>query len=156
MAKSKTPPAATPSPVVAALQQALADSYALMALSHAAHWNVEGTDFFPLHEAFEKHYDELFAAVDELAERLRALEAYAPGGLVGLARQAGFADLPATGNARTLVVALVAAHEKTVADLVTLRDLAGQNGDPQTEDLAIGRLQAHEKTLWMLRSYLRS
>src|SRR5215216_606501 len=74
--------------VTDALNLVLADSYALMALTHLAHWNVEGADFFPLHKAFQEQYENLFEAVDEIAERVRALDAYAVGGLSTLASMA--------------------------------------------------------------------
>src|ERR1700749_1478363 len=70
------------------LNLVLADSYALMALTHLAHWNVEGPDFFPLHKAFQEQYENLFEAIDEIAERVRALDAYAIGGLGVLAKAA--------------------------------------------------------------------
>ena len=75
--------------LVDALNLVLADSYALMAMTHLAHWNVEGPDFFELHKAFEHQYEDLFEAVDEIAERVRSLDAYAIGGLRKLAQTAG-------------------------------------------------------------------
>jgi starvation-inducible DNA-binding protein len=143
-------------PVVAALNRVLADSYALMALSHQAHWNVEGSDFFQLHQAFQSHYENLFAAIDDIAERVRALNAYAPGGLRTLAEEARLEEPKGTLSARDYVTILAAAHAKTVNDLKSLRDTAGEHGDPETEDLAIGRIAWHQKTLWMLTSYLKA
>lgn len=145
----------TVSPVVAALNQLLADSYVLMANSHYAHWNVEGTGFFALHRAFEEHYTHLFATIDDIAERVRALDAYALGGLRNFAHESGLAELATPQPAKDYVAALVVAHEKAIADAVALRDAAGAADDLETQDLAIGRIQWHQKTLWMLRSYLR-
>ncbi|WP_438480029.1 Dps family protein [Oleiharenicola lentus] len=144
------------SPVVAGLNLLLADSYALMALSHHAHWNVEGQDFFALHTAFQTHYENLFEAIDEIAERTRALDAYSNGGLKALAKESGIEEFP-TGSvaAKDYVAGLVVAHEKTLADAVAVRDTAGAANDLETQDLVIGRIQWHEKTLWMLRSYLK-
>ena len=71
--------------IVSSLETVIADTYALMAQTHLAHWNVEGTDFFQLHVAFQAQYEELFTAVDDIAEHLRTKEAYAPGGLSMLA-----------------------------------------------------------------------
>ena len=68
-------------PLCDSLNQVLADSYALMSLTHLAHWNVEGPGFFALHTAFQTQYEELFVAIDEIAERIRALGTYAIGGL---------------------------------------------------------------------------
>src|SRR5512134_3097656 len=79
----------TPTAVLTqSLNQVLADSYALLSLTHLAHWNVEGPGFFALHAAFQTQYEELFLAIDEIAERIRALDAYAIGGLGTLAQAA--------------------------------------------------------------------
>lgn len=143
------------SPVVTALNQLLADSYVLMANSHFAHWNVEGTGFFALHKAFQEHYENLFEAIDDIAERVRALDAYALGGLRNFARESGLDELATPQPAKDYVAALVVAHEKAAADAILLRDRAGEAGDLETQDLAIDRIQWHQKTLWMLKSYLR-
>lgn len=145
----------TVSPVVTALNQLLADSYVLMANTHYAHWNVEGVGFFSLHLAFEEQYKNLFEAVDEIAERVRALDAYALGGLRNFASESGLDELATPVAAKDYVAALVVAHEKTIGDAVALRDAAGQSGDLETQDLAIGRIQWHQKAAWMLKSYLR-
>lgn len=143
--------------VVAALTTLLADSYSLMAQSHVAHWNVEGPAFFELHGAFQKHYEELFEAVDVIAERLRALDVYAPGGLKTLAELSTVAEVPAgKAPAKDFVAALVGGHETVLESAKAARDAAGAVEDLETQDLAIGRGQAHEKILWMLKSYLKN
>ncbi|MEO8350140.1 MAG: DNA starvation/stationary phase protection protein [Chthoniobacteraceae bacterium] len=141
--------------VIDGLNLVLADSYALMALTHLAHWNVEGPDFFPLHKAFQEQYEELFAAVDEIAEQVRARDAYAIGGLDKLAKTARMEEFKAPLPQKDYVAALIVAHEKLVDDATRVRDLAGQAEDLETQDLMIKRLQSHEKTLWMLKAYLK-
>src|SRR5690242_8538515 len=81
--------------VIDGLNLVLADTYALMGLTHLAHWNVEGADFFPLHKAFQEQYEALFEAVDEIAERVRALDAFAIGGLATLAKAAQMEEFKA-------------------------------------------------------------
>lgn len=142
--------------VIDALNLVLADSYALMALTHLAHWNVEGPDFFPLHKAFQEQYEDLFEAVDEIAEQVRALDAYAIGGLGTFAKVAQMDEFKAPLPQKDYVAALIVAHEKVVDDGLRCRDLAGETNDLQSQDLMIKRLQSHEKTLWMLKSYLKS
>ncbi len=152
---TKTTPSSTA--VIDGLKVLLADSYAIMAQTHVAHWNVEGPAFFQLHEAFQKQYEELFEAVDDIAERLRALDAYAPGGLSTLAKATSIGELSiAAMPAKDYVAHLIDAHETLVANGTHLRDEAGNADDLETQDLAIGRLQVHEKTLWMLKSYLKN
>ena len=79
--------------VIEGLQTVLSDSYALMAQTHLAHWNVEGPNFFQLHTAFQTQYEELFGAIDEIAERVRALDALAVGGLQKLAKGSRIQEL---------------------------------------------------------------
>ncbi len=145
----------TGSKLAEGLNQVLADTYALMALTHHAHWNVEGEGFFALHAAFEEQYNDLFQAADEIAERVRALGAYAVGGLGTLAGLAGMEEPAAPVPQKDFVAALIDANEKTAGTIRKVKDLAGKEGDTETEDMLIARLQIHEKTLWMLKSYLK-
>jgi starvation-inducible DNA-binding protein len=137
------------------LNQVLADSYALMALTHLAHWNVEGQGFFALHTAFQTQYEELFTAIDEIAERVRALDNYAIGGLGTLATKAGMPEFAAPLKQEDYVMKLIEANEKLVADAAKARDLAGGANDSETQDLMIGRITLHQKTIWMLKSFLK-
>jgi starvation-inducible DNA-binding protein len=137
------------------LNQVLADSYALMSLTHLAHWNVEGPNFFSLHTAFQTQYEELFTAVDEIAERVRALGAYAIGGLGKFAQVAGMKEFAAPLSQEDFVKQLITANQKLIDDAVKARDLAGELADSESEDLMIGRITLHQKTVWMLKSFLK-
>lgn len=141
--------------LAAALNQVLADSYALLALTHLAHWNVEGPGFFALHTAFQTQYEELFTAVDEIAERIRARGAYAVGGLQTLAQAAQMEEFAPPLAQEEYVRRLATAHEKLIADAIRARDLAALAGDQESQDLMINRVTVHQKTLWMLRSFLK-
>ena len=138
------------------LNQVLADTYALMSLTHLAHWNIEGPGFFALHAAFQTQYEELFTAIDEIAERIRSLNAYAIGGLGKLAEKAQMKEFAAPLPQEEYVRLLVTAHQKLVADAALARDLAGEANDPESQDLMIGRITLHQKTIWMLQSFLKS
>lgn len=142
------------SDVVSSLRVVAADTYALIGQTHLCHWNVRGPGFFSLHTAFEEQYSELFLAVDEIAERIRAKDALAPGGLKSLAEIAGIPEAAEDTEAKDMVAHLLTANEKTLADLKTARDVAASANDKETEDLMIARIQVHEKTVWMLKSYL--
>jgi starvation-inducible DNA-binding protein len=140
--------------VIDALRLVVADTYALMGQTHICHWNVRGPSFFSLHTAFELQYNGLFTAVDEIAERIRALGTLAPGGLSNLAGMAGIDEIEEDASAQDMVNHLVRANEKLLTDLAVARDLAGEAGDSESEDMMIGRMQIHQKTVWMLKSYL--
>lgn len=152
--KTKRKSAKGANPVAEALRLVVADSYALLAQTHLCHWNVRGPSFFSLHTAFEEQYTELFTAIDEIAERIRALGTLAPGGLSNLAKLAGISEIKEDASSTEMVKHLVAAQRKLVKDLVAARDTAADNGDDQSEDLMIARIQVHDKTIWMLESYL--
>jgi len=141
--------------LVSKLNLVLADSYALMSLTHLAHWNVEGPGFFALHTAFQTQYEELFTAIDEIAERIRSVGSYAIGGLGTLAETAKIREFNSPLSQEGYVEALVAANEKLIADACLARDAAAAANDPETEDLMIGRITLHQKTVWMLKSYLK-
>lgn len=140
--------------VVESLRLVVADTYALIGQTHICHWNVRGPGFFSLHSAFEEQYSELFLAVDEIAERIRAKDALAPGGLASLAKIAGIAEMSEDTGADEMVANLLAANEKTLKDLRMARDTAAEASDSESEDLMVSRIRVHEKTIWMLRSYL--
>ncbi len=137
------------------LRPVLADTYALMAQTHLCHWNVEGPSFFALHAAFEAQYTELFTAADEIAERIRALGDYSPGGLATLAGIAKMAELPERATAEKMAASLIENHTKLIKDAAKAREVASDVEDKETEDLMIARIQVHEKTVWMLKSFLK-
>ncbi len=143
------------SALVKGIETLLADSYAIMAQTHLAHWNVEGTDFFQLHGAFQSQYEELFKAIDDIAEHLRTLEAYAPGGLKMLSGMSSVHEMGRREKAKDYVAGLVEAHNLLIENAVKTRDIAGDAGDKESEDLFIERLRVHRKVVWLLSSYLK-
>jgi starvation-inducible DNA-binding protein len=155
MAIKKTARTTDDTGLTRSLNQVLADSYALLSLTHLAHWNVEGPGFFALHTAFQTQYEELFVAIDEIAERIRALDAYAIGGLGTLAQAAQMKEFASPLAQEDYVRALIAANEKLVGDAARARDVAGSADDAESQDLMIGRITLHQKTIWMLKSYLK-
>jgi starvation-inducible DNA-binding protein len=154
---ASTKTAQNDTPVSLQLKQLLSDSYALMGQSQLAHWNVEGPHFFELHAAFQLHYEELFAAVDEIAERIRSLGVLAPGGLMTLGQASSITEMATeTAPAKDYAAHLAGGHEIVLASAAKLRKVAEDAGDLETQDLAIARIQIHQKTLWMLKSFLKN
>lgn len=136
------------------LARLLADSYTLYIKTHNYHWNVTGPQFHSLHALFEEHYMELAAAVDEIAERIRALGHFAPGSYKAFSELTTIEEEEGHPDADTMVRNLVIGHE-TVAR--TAREAFGpaeDAGDEPTCDLLTQRMNFHEKTAWMLRSLI--
>ena len=152
--KKSTAKSAKKGSVAEALRQVVADSYALLGETHLCHWNVRGPNFFALHNAFEEQYTELFTAIDDIAERVRALGALAPGGIGRLAQMSGHKEIDEDARAEAMVSHIAALNHKLIDSLRRARDLAAEEEDKETEDLMIARLQVHEKHIWMLESFL--
>ena len=139
--------------VAEALNTTLADTYAVYMKTHAYHWNVTGPQFHTLHVMFEEQYNEMWAALDEIAERVRALGVFAP------VSGKQFSDLTVIENAdtsppaaETMVTRLLADHETLIKRAREGLSVAEEAGDAASADLLTVRIQTHEKTAWMLRS----
>ncbi len=140
--------------VVDTLSRLLADSYTLYLKTHNFHWNVTGPMFNTLHTLFEVEYTELALAVDEIAERIRAVGARAPGSYTEFAKLASVEESKGTPIAREMLERLLA-DQTLVADSARRVTKAAESaGDQATADLGIRRIQIHEKNAWMLRSQL--
>lgn len=136
------------------LETLLADSYTLYMKTHSYHWNVTGPMFTTLHTMFETQYTELALAVDEIAERIRALGAPAPGSYSQFQALATVKEDTTVPKATTMIENLVADHEAVTASARKVAQIAGEAGDNASEDLGVRRIDVHEKAAWMLRSHL--
>ncbi|MGE0409315.1 MAG: Dps family protein [Amphiplicatus sp.] len=139
--------------VADALNNVLADTYTLYQKTHAYHWNVTGAQFHTLHLMFEEEYREMWAALDEIAERVRALGVFAP------ASGKVFGDLTVIENieatppaAPDMVKNLLKGHEALIRRAREALSTAEDANDAASADLLTQRIQTHEKTAWMLRS----
>jgi len=137
------------------LNQLVADSYGLLGQLHLAHWNVEGTDFKTLHDMFQNMYEELFVAIDDIAEQVRQLGLYSEGGLKVLAEMSNVPEAPSAkaASAKDFVSAVLVANEVVMNTAIEARNVC-DSVDPETEDLLIGRIRVHKKANWFLKSYL--
>jgi len=136
------------------LSHLLADTYTLYLKTHNYHWNVTGPMFQTLHLMFEQHYNELALAVDEIAERMRALGVYAPGTYKAYASLSSIPEEDTVPAAEDMIRNLVAAHETVVRTARSVFATAEAASDEPTADLLTQRMQVSEKTAWMLRSLL--
>ncbi len=132
----------------------LADSYSVYLKSHYFHWNVTGPNFQTLHLMFETHYNELALAVDEIAERIRALGHVAPGTYGEFARLSSIAEESQPPKAEVMIANLLHDHETVIGTARVALTAAEAAGDAASADLATRRIDIHEKTAWMLRSLL--
>ncbi|MBK1673955.1 DNA starvation/stationary phase protection protein [Ectothiorhodospira shaposhnikovii] len=134
------------------LKRLLADSYTLYLQTHNFHWNVVGPQFRDLHLMFEEHYTELATAVDDIAERIRALDVPAPGTYKEFARLSSIGEVEGVPPAKEMVDLLTVGHEQVVKTCRDVLKLSQEAGDESTSALASDRMRIHEKTAWMLRA----
>lgn len=140
--------------IAAGLSRLLADSYTLYLKTHNFHWNVTGPMFSTLHTLFEQEYTELATAVDEIAERIRALGFPAPGSYKQFAELSSIEEETGTPDAKEMIRQLVLGQEAVVRTARNVFPVVERANDEPTADLLTQRMQTHEKNAWMLRSLL--
>lgn len=140
--------------VVENLESLLASSYTLYTKTHNYHWNVTGPMFTSLHTLFETHYTELALAVDEIAERIRTLGAFAPGSYSAFMKLSCIEEETGHPTAETMIRNLVSDQDKVASLCKALIKTAEAADDQASADLGTRRLEIHEKNQWMLSSHL--
>ncbi len=140
------------SAIADAMANVLADTYRLVFKTHAYHWNVEGPLFYSIHKLTEEQYENMFAAADELAERIRALGKLAPAQLAEITSRSRITDKEGPLSAAEMLEDLASNHERLAHRLHAVIELIEGRKDPVTEDLATERSAFHEQAAWMLRA----
>lgn len=138
------------------LSRLLADSYTLYLKTHNFHWNVTGPMFTTLHTLFEQHYTELATAVDEIAERIRALGVAAPGSYRQFGELSSIPEETGVPGAEEMIRQLVQGQEAVVKTARSIFPIVESANDEPSADLLTQRMQIHEKNAWMLRSLLEN
>lgn len=141
-------------PVAETLSHLLADTYILYLKTQNCHWNVAGIQFFSLHKMFEEQYNSLANAVDQIAERLRALQIIAPGSLSQFLQLTSLKEITKPLDTSKMLKELLNDHESLSSAISDALRITKQEDDEVTMDLLIQRKAEHEKTAWMLRSSL--
>lgn len=140
--------------IAAGLSRLLADTYTLYVKTHNFHWNVTGSLFNTLHQMFEQQYTELATAVDEIAERIRALGFPAPGSYAQFGSLTSIKEETGVPSAQDMIAQLAKDQETVARTAREVFPVADEAHDEPTADLLTQRMQIHEKTAWMLRSML--
>jgi starvation-inducible DNA-binding protein len=137
-----------PTSVEDGLQDVLRTTFQVYRDLHLAHFNVTGPQFPQLHALFEQQYQEVWEAMDEVAERIRALGAMVSPDAFTVSE----AQLPA--DAEGMVRHLMDLHRQAARMCERLQRSAEDAGDPGSGDIALGRVRAHQKHAWMLEATL--
>jgi starvation-inducible DNA-binding protein len=147
------------SSVITTMQDVLSSTYGLYLSTHNYHWNVEGGNFVQLHKLFEGQYKELFEAVDEIAERIRALGDYAlpfeGSEIFDVSKMTSNSlnkETHADERATRMIHNLISLNQAVIDKCQLAKDASRKASDAETENLLVTRVTVHQKTLWMLNS----
>jgi starvation-inducible DNA-binding protein len=136
------------------LGRVLADCYQLFIKTQGVHWNVAGASFYGLHKLTQEQYEDLYEAIDEVAERIRALGHKAPASYTTYGELATIRDEDRPQDAGAMVAMLVRDNGLVCRTLREAVKLAEGKEDVVTVDLLTQRLARHEQNGWMLRMHL--
>lgn len=130
----------------------LADTYAIYLKTQNYHWHVKGPQFRALHSLFETEYLALAEAVDEIAERILIKGHHAPATFKEYDQLKTIKDGDSSSAANDMVTELASDHGALLKDLSAAMDMAQEANDEATVNLLSNRIEAHEKSRWMLAS----
>jgi starvation-inducible DNA-binding protein len=136
------------------LKTALADSYVLYLKTQNYHWNVTGPNFQSFNLMFETQYNDLFMAVDVLAERIRALGEKAPGTYAKYIELTNLKEGNEELDANSMVKDLADSQDVIVKTLTNVLKESQNVGDEVTAGIVTDRIEIHQKNAWMLKSSL--
>lgn len=137
------------------MRKALADSFAFYLKAHNFHWNVEGSGFKQFHDLFGGIYEEVWDAVDGIAEHIRTLDAYAPGSLAKFSELTTVVDSNNAPTALSMVRELQTDNQKVIDSLSHAQKIADRFSKVGLSNYLQDRIDAHEKHGWMLRATLK-
>lgn len=132
----------------------LADTTLLFVKTQAVHWNVVGPLFYGLHNLTETQYRDMFEAIDDIAERIRALGYPAPRGVSEMIPISVIEELAGECTAEEMVGSLAKDHEAVSTRLHDIVEHAEGQRDAATADLLTQRLRFHEQAVWMLKAII--
>ena len=136
------------------MRKALADAYAFQLKVNNYHWNVTGPNFPQYHEFLGKLYQEVFASTDNIAEQIRALDAYAPGSFTRFIELTDIEDEVNIPTSNEMISRLVADNDKYLETLNMAFKLANQFDKQGLVNFLADRIDVHNKHAWMLRSII--
>lgn len=138
--------------VAKALGIVLADTYQLFIKTQGVHWNVSGPAFVSIHELTEAHYENMYKAIDEIAERIRALGVKAPASYSKYGELSSIKDEDEPKSAREMLEMLIKDHETAVLNMRACVEWCEDKKDFVTADMLIERMAWHEEAIWMFKA----
>ena len=140
--------------LVQELEQVLADTYALYLKTQNYHWNIEGKRFRELHAYFEDQYDDLFKAIDEVAELIRQIGYKAIGTFDAFKKLTNIKDAKENISDDEMLKDLLDDQEIIISTLSKALKVAEETDTGFVADFLGSRIAVHKKNAWMMKSSL--
>ena len=137
-----------------ALKKVLADTFGMYFKAHAYHWNVVGPDFSQYHDFFGKLYEELFGAVDTIAEHIRAIDGMTPNNLTMLKDLSSLQDADPSAP-MDMFNDLLMTNNLVLVTLMRAYQLADDADELGLANFIQDRIDIHQKHGWMLKATLK-
>jgi len=134
---------------------AFASTFSFYLKAHNFHWNVEGIHFKQFHDLFGTIYEEVYASIDDFAEKIRSMGTYMPGSYTRFSMLTAIEDETEILSAEAMIAQLIEDNEKIVKIMKMVFDLSEAAGEHGFSDFVAGRMDAHRKHGWMLKSSLK-
>jgi starvation-inducible DNA-binding protein len=141
--------------LVKAAKIAFASEFSFYLKAHFFHWNVEGIHFRELHDLFGTVYEEVFDSIDDFAEKIRSLDAYAPGSNSRFNMLSYVSDETEVLPGEQMVAELLQDSDNMVKILKRVYDIAEAEGEHGFSNFLAERMDAHRKHSWQLRATLK-
>ncbi len=139
-----------------AAKVAFASTFSFYLKAHNFHWNVEGSDFLEYHDLFGKVYEEVYESIDDFAEKIRSLGTYVPGSFTRFSMLTQIEDETNILAKEAMVAELLEDNEKIIKILKLVFQASEAEQEYGFSDFIAGRMDAHRKHGWMLRSSLKN
>ena len=141
--------------LVQAMKKSLADTFAFYLKAQGFHWNVEGPNFPQYHALFDTIYNEVYGSIDQFAEEIRALDAYAPASFARFSELTSLQDEIQILNAQGMLAKLLADNDVVLSSLEQAYELAEVAHNHGLSNFLAERQDAHKKHAWQLKATLK-
>ena len=137
--------------IAQALNGLVADSYALYTKTKNFHWHVSGPHFRDYHLLFDDQATEIFATIDELAERVRKLGARTIHSIGEVAKLQTIKDNDEEFvSPANMLTELMADNKTVIAAMRAAHEVADKHDDVATASILENFIDAAEKRNWFL------
>lgn len=136
------------------MKKVLADSFALYVKGLNFHWNCTGSNFPIYHDFFGRFYEEINGSIDSTAEHIRTLDAFAPGSMTRFLELTEIKCELNVPSSLEMVKKLLDDNTLLLHTLIITFNVAEKLNLQGLADYIAGRIDAHKKHEWMLKSIL--